>query len=669
MQKTLTSLGVAAIVAELKDALMYARIQNVYQIKTKAIALKIHQRNQPPLNLLVEAGRRLHLTSYVLQKPKRPSAFSMALRKYIRNGIISEIRQHEFERVVTIKAERKNSESLLVLELFGEGNIILVDSEGIIQQAMTFKRMRDRNILRGERFQQAPPSGKNPLSFDAPMLPELKKFRNIEVVKALTKLFSIGGVYAEEILLRAQVNKNEMCEELNDDEADRISGALAGILTSLQTRSFQPGIVLDEQGQRVDVTPIQLKKYEGLHQEKFQSFNEALDEFCARNAVRQEMATVAKDLEQEIAKQRRILRKQQISLEEEKEKASQYRRIGNCIYTNLHLLQTFLLEIRSKKKSGMTWAEIISKIEDRKANGDIPFAHFASLDTKRLLLNLSFEDLAFSINLRHSVQENAATYFNRAKRGEKKARGAEKAIGETLNRIEAVQHTEKIEVKRADKPLVRRRRKAWYERFRWFHTSENLLVVSGKDAVSNDVLIKKHMEPHDLVFHADIVGAPFVLIKTAGETPSAQSITEAAQYAASHSRAWRARFSTIDVYWVHPNQLSKTPPSGEFLPRGSFIIQGKKHFLRNTPLRLAVGVDTKASSLSVVGGPRESVKNQASVYAEIGPGDLPSRKLASRIRQILTRRAPKESRAQVSEISLDEIQIFIPYGKGTLMDR
>ena len=44
----------------------------------------------------------------------------------------------------------------LILELFGEGNIILADEEGKILQALFFKRMRDRNIVRNEIYQFPP---------------------------------------------------------------------------------------------------------------------------------------------------------------------------------------------------------------------------------------------------------------------------------------------------------------------------------------------------------------------------------------------------------------------------------------------------------------------------------------------------------------------------------
>ncbi len=174
------------------------------------------------------------------------------------------------------------------------------------------------------------------------------------------------------------------------------------------------------------------------------------------------------------------------------------------------------------------------------------------------------------------------------------------------------------------------------------------------------------MEPHDLVFHADITGAPFVLIKTEGKRPSQKSIAETAQLAASHSRGWKAKFSALDVYWVRPEQVSKTPPSGEFLKKGAFMIRGKKNYVRRAPLRLAIGVDIEAAPLTVVGGPKDAVKARTDVFVEMVPGDLSSSKLANKIRQMLKQKVSKNMKEKVSKISLEEIQAFIPSGKGKI---
>jgi len=216
-----------------------------------------------------------------------------------------------------------------------------------------------------------------------------------------------------------------------------------------------------------------------------------------------------------------------------------------------------LQQIMEKKRDGKTWPEIVSRIECEKKSEKVPSIYFESLDTKRLVVNVLVDGHSFTLKLRKSVQQNAANYYDRGKKAEKKMKGAQKAIEQTLSRIEDLKQQKKVEVEEAYKPIVKRRKKAWYEKFRWFYTSENQLVVGGKDAVTNEILIKKHTEPKDFVFHADIAGAPFVVLKTERKIPSQQSICEAAQLAASHSRAWKANFSAIDVYWILPEQVSK----------------------------------------------------------------------------------------------------------------
>ena len=212
LKKELTSVDVAAITCELKKKIIDAYINNVYQINRKTILLKLRKKDAPALQLVIEAGKRMHITSYSIEKPKKPPAFCMALRKYIKNGRLVSVEQHEFERIVTFKIAKKKGEMKLVIELFGDGNIILVDEQNRILQALTYKKMRDRNVLRGEKFQYPPSSGKNLLKINRKDFAKLREFGKMEVVRALTRFLSIGGIYAEEILLRAEINKKTHCE-------------------------------------------------------------------------------------------------------------------------------------------------------------------------------------------------------------------------------------------------------------------------------------------------------------------------------------------------------------------------------------------------------------------------------------------------------------------------
>jgi predicted ribosome quality control (RQC) complex YloA/Tae2 family protein len=663
VQKTLTSFGIAAVILELKERLQGARIQNIYQ-KGRIFILKLHQPSQPPMNLLIEPGKRLHLTSYVVEKPEKPPAFCMALRKHLRNSIITEISQHEFERIVILKARTKEGEFKLVVELFGDGNIILIDSRNLIKQALAFKRMRDRNILRRGPFEHAPSSGRNPLQLESAHLLDLKSFEGVGVVRALTRFLSIGGSYAEEVLLRAHLDKNKTCESLGDSELERIFNALRELVQPIELGKLEPCIVTNKSAGWVDAIPISLKKYEGLECKRFAGFNEALDEFYAKTLVVQEASVVSEKFGEHIARQQRILDEQKESLEKAKNEAEEMRRVGEKIYAHFHLLQALTQRIMNEKKEGKTWQQIVSAIEHEKRCGNAPAVYFESLDTKNLFLNLCIDDLSFHLTLRDSVQANASAYYERAKKNEKKTEGAQNAIKETLRAMDELKQQRGVAKEQVAKPK-KKRRKAWYEKFRWFHSSEGLLVVGGKDAVTNEILIKKHTEHQDLVFHADMVGAPFVVVKTEGKTPSQQSISEAAQLAASYSRAWKAKFSSVDVYWVYPAQVSKTPPSGGYLPKGAFMIRGRKNYVRKTPLRLAIGIDTKATPPVLIGGPKKAVENKTQANVEIVPGDLSSKELANRIRHILKQKTPKRLQEEISKIPLEQIQAFIPSGNGS----
>ena len=668
MKEEMTSFDVAALTPELNQAIRGSRINNIYQISPITLLLKLRQPSQPSLQLLIEAGNRIHLTSYTLNKPKKPPAFCMALRKYIKNGKITGIRQHEFERIVTINVTTREGEFQLVSELFGGGNIILVSPQNKILHALTYRRMRDRNVLRGENFQYPPPSGRNPLNLTRQDFGKIKNLGKLETVKALTRFLSIGGLYAEEILLRAQVEeKNAPCEALTEQEMDAIFDQLHQILSSIEAGRINYSVIINENGEWVDVVPVPLKKYSNFKKKMYETFNETLDEYYTEVTMKEKVIKVAEEVERELAKQKRILGNQQKALKDSREKMEQNRKIGDAVFSHLGELQLLLQKIIDEKREGKSWEQIVSDTE--RQTDRIPAIYFHSLEPQRLILHVSVEKLVFSLNLRHSTQANAANYYAKAKKAERKLKGIEKAMRETQIRIQELKQARVKETEKVRKTPIKRRKKAWYEKFRWFYSSEGFLVIGGRDATTNEILIKKHVEPHDVVLHADIHGAPFVLIKTEGKTPPEQTIKESAQFAASYSRGWREGFGAVSVYWIFPQQVSKRPQPGRRLEKGAFMIHGPKNYVRNVPLQVAIGVKTKGELLTIIGGPVEAISKETNIYVEIIPGDQSAGRLAKQIRHLLAEKVTKASQKQILEISLDEIQRFVPLGRGVVKSK
>jgi hypothetical protein len=215
--------------------------------------------------------------------------------------------------------------------------------------------------------------------------------------------------------------------------------------------------------------------------------------------------------------------------------------------------------------------------------------------------------------------------------------------------------------------LVKRKVKGkeWFEKFRWFISSDGFLVVAGKDSVSNEVLVKKHTGKDDAVFHADVAGAPFVVVKTEGKEPSEQTLREAGEFAAAFSRGWREGLAAVDVYWVKPDQLSKTGPSGEFVAHGAFAIVGKRNWFRGVPLKTAVGV-VEGDEVSFIGGPVDAVKARAKVYVTLVPGDVTGKELLKQVLRALAGKLPKEQRETVASASVEKVREFLPYTTGRI---
>jgi len=170
------------------------------------------------------------------------------------------------------------------------------------------------------------------------------------------------------------------------------------------------------------------------------------------------------------------------------------------------------------------------------------------------------------------------------------------------------------------------------------------------------------LDDNDIFLHANIHGAPVVVIKTHGKQVDEETLKEAAQFAASFSRAWELGFSAIDVYWVRGFQVSKSPPSGLYLPKGSFMIYGKRNYLKNVRLMLAIGVKLLNNEARILCGPVNFVKNECDRYIILVPGRVSRNELAKRIMSIFTKYIRRKYPQAKIRINLNDILSLLPRG-------
>lgn len=187
--------------------------------------------------------------------------------------------------------------------------------------------------------------------------------------------------------------------------------------------------------------------------------------------------------------------------------------------------------------------------------------------------------MEIGIDYTKSAQENAQDYFERAKDAKKKLEGARQAITRLEEKVKTLEKSKVIE-----KKIRKKEDREWYEKLYWFFASDGRLAVGGRSAQQNEEVVSKYLGPDDLFFHANIFGASAVVLKE-GKAAAKEVKEEAAQFAACFSKAWENNQSSVDVFAVGREQISKSSQAGS-LGTGSFLISGEREWFKNVNLEL-----------------------------------------------------------------------------------
>lgn len=202
--------------------------------------------------------------------------------------------------------------------------------------------------------------------------------------------------------------------------------------------------------------------------------------------------------------------------------------------------------------------------------------------------------LQIDINLSMTPWANANNYFDHRKAAIEKEQktkiSATKALKSTEQKV--MQDLKKNLNK--EKVVLRPIRKAmWFEKFTWFVSSDGYLVIGGRDAQQNEILYKKYLRKGDVYVHADLHGASSIVIRNKLKSADApippSTLSQAGTLAVASSSAWDSK-AGMSAWWVNADQVSKSAPTGEFLPTGSFMVRGRKTFLPPAQLVLGFGI-------------------------------------------------------------------------------
>ena len=219
-----------------------------------------------------------------------------------------------------------------------------------------------------------------------------------------------------------------------------------------------------------------------------------------------------------------------------------------------------------------------------------------------------------------TARRAAQLLYDEAKRLAEKRDGARIALAETEGRQARPRSAPRPARTAASGPA---RKPFWFERYRWFITADGAIAIAGRDASSNDLIVRRNLKAGDIYVHADLHGAASVIVKRPTENPEIpeSSLREACQWAVCYSKAWRAGYASGTAFWATPEQVSKTGASGEFVARGAWVIHGTKHFVRDAPLELALGTIRFQDQERWTAAPESAVRARGDVRVLVTPGE------------------------------------------------
>jgi predicted ribosome quality control (RQC) complex YloA/Tae2 family protein len=618
----MSGVDVRACVAEMRR-LIPLWVNKVYSYDGKTLSFRLNGEEHAKHQLLIEAGRRIHLTSHVLSPPKIPPQFAMLLRKYISGGRVLDIRQHGIQRIVTLDIRKSDQIYHLVIELFDEGNVVLCAEDFLIVKPLWHHRFRDREVVPGVTYTYPPC---DPTTFTEVELSAFFSGEERSIVKSLAVGCMLGGAYAEFVCRDAHIDKQAPAPSVDAHTL------YTSIQRLLQMVEHAESPVITTKG----CTPVMLGDAETVR--TFATYNEALDSYYPLPS----RETKGEDQKRPILSRGELIRKQQeAAIRKFEAQVAHAEKCVEKIYEHYTLVNDVISSLGEASRR-MSWQEI-EKVLSAQSSGSA--AHISAVHPADASVDLDLGGEKIDIRVHESIEVNLGRYFDMQKKWKRKIAGARAAMEKP------------VEKRAAKRPATVLAKKRWFQRFRWFYTSDNVLVIGGRDASQNEELVKRYMEGGDTFVHADVHGASVVIVK--GTTTHME---EAAQFAASYSGAWRSGHFSADVYAARPDQVSKTPEAGEYITRGSFIVRGERIWYKNVPLAVGIGLQ-QVPELSIIGGPPGTVRLRAKVWIEITPGRFEPNDAAKKVLRALKEKVGQTEAGMLARIlNTEQVAGFVPPG-------
>ena len=600
---TLAGIELAYLVKEIGEQVRGCYVSNIYGINRNSLLFKMRHPDKPDIMLMI-SSMGMWTTSKKID-PIEPNKLLRRLRNDLLRSKIEKIEQIGAERIAYLTFSNFDNRLVLIVEFFGEGNMLLCNYNKKILALMHSIDVRHRQLRVGLEYKPPPQDGLDIL--------ELKKEEFRKILSTSTSIGKIIGrglglpkKYVEEIIRLSSVDRMKPSNELLEDEFEAIFDVINTTISNVVDGKHDPAIITDTDNS--DVFPIRFSD-DNAKAREVPSFNEGLDIIFTEQILQKGKSLYSEEAEKRIKELQNRLEEQKNAITVVQEKSKSIADVANLLFS-----------MQSEGKSKIIELDVKQILKN----------HNAELIKEKGISILKINDAKVKINLNSPLPSIASTLFDESKKQKGAIASIEKLIKKTEDQLEKT--IEKGEIAKGSISFSDIRKKSWFERYRWFFTSDGILAVGGRDSSSNSALVRKHIEKDDKIFHAEINGSPFFILKDRNDGLMSLSLEETAQATVCFSRAWQTSAHGLNSFWVKPDQIKRAAPTGQSMGKGSFMIYGTRNFIKVSSLKLAIGILKENEDYLMMCGPPEPIKKKCLCYALIEPGGSTISDVAKKIR-------------------------------------
>lgn len=594
----LSGLEVLALLKEINSALRGAYINNIYSLGSSQL-LRLRKHDAPDAWLVLSPKKGVWISSSVSERAET-TGFTSKLRGELERSRFDGATQVDLDRVFQLAFEGA-ARRKLVVELMPPGNVIVMDEEGVVVLALDEVRSKSRRVVRGEKYAPPRQSRLSPTEVGAEDVRSMWA-QERTAGTALGRHVGLPRKYVSESLARLGLTDESPSSSLRGREEEAVE-VLRGLVNEARDNP-RPCICMLPGGEDLFVVPP--KGAEIVAEAG------SMSELCDRLFLAEAGTGEGPPSPGQAKKKELEITISNLSAESDSLRA-----------------QAANVRTVAASASSMSIEDGLGALRDH------------GVRTARQP---------------RSPSAISSLLFDRAKELESRSEESRAAAERLKKKLAKV-----ASVGPEQRKTLSRKKAEWYEKFRWFFTSGGRLAVGGRDAQTNSALIGRHTDDADVVYHADLFGSPFFVLK-GGKQQSEGEIRELAQATVAFSSAWKTGLGSADAYWVSPEQIARAAPSGEYLPRGSFAVRGRKNSVTKCVVEAAVGVDPSGR---VMAGPEDAIGRHCAGYLVLRPQREKSSDTAKRALKELVSLSP----GTAETLSLDDVLRALPSGGGKVVRR